>query len=165
MLVVGGGQIVDTIRDLDILHGLGQEVAHSLAIRAMDLTAHLTASIVPGLTVVDSMESLQQAWDLQETPIFAPRCFLEMDDETSSDPLPHHWNVTSDSIAARLAVRLGVEELILLKSIDATVGIEDRTQAAARGLVDNAFPDVSRPLSRVSFLNLRSPDAKPTYLH
>jgi hypothetical protein len=49
--------------------------------------------------------------------------------------------VTSDSIAARMAVVLGADRLILLKSIDMPSGTS-WTEAAERGWVDRHFPRV-----------------------
>jgi len=49
--------------------------------------------------------------------------------------------VTADSIAARIAVILGAERLILLKSIDIPPGMP-WTEAAERGWVDRHFPQV-----------------------
>jgi hypothetical protein len=66
--------------------------------------------------------------------------------------------VTSDSIAARLAVRLGAQELLLLKSAPLPPGA-DRAEAARLGLVDPAFPAVARPLRSVRYQHLRDPSA------
>src|SRR5690606_28099411 len=154
-------------------------------------------------------EDLAPAWRRRETPVFAPRRFLDAEDRAAADPLPHRWDVTSDSIAARLAVRLGAVRLVLLKSTAAPPGLDrpgaaalglvdppfphrwavpsdsiaarlavrlgavrlvllkstaappglDRPGAAALGLVDPTFPAASRPIPRVTLVNLRSPGA------
>ena len=163
VLVVGGGAIVDALRRHDQTHRLGEGRSHALALRAMDLTAHLAAAIVPGLVVVDAIDALSPAWDRGQIPVLAPRLVLDEDDRSSASALPHCWEVTSDSIAARLAVLLGASELILLKSVSAPPGL-DRDGAAALGLVDPSFPRASLPIPRVALLNAREPGSRPTPL-
>jgi hypothetical protein len=41
LLVAGGGPVADAVRELDRVHGLGEEAAHWLALRALDVTAEL----------------------------------------------------------------------------------------------------------------------------
>ena len=48
---------------------------------------------------------------------------LEADDDRP-DALPHHWDITSDSLAARAAILAKARELILLKSAD-SAGVTD----------------------------------------
>jgi 5-(aminomethyl)-3-furanmethanol phosphate kinase len=155
-LVVGGGRAADLIRDLDRAHGLGEERSHDLALRALELTAHVLAALLPGLAVVSDLPSLGAVRSAGGMPVLAPRAFLEREEREANTPLPHRWAVTSDSIAARVAERLGAAELALLKSASPPPGI-DRDGAARLGLVDPYFPEASRPLRRVTFLNLRDP--------
>ena len=164
VLIVGGGRAADFVRDLDRSHGLGEEPAHHLALRALDLTAHLLAALFPDLRPTDSVADLDAIWAQSLIPVLAPRRFLDEDEIHSPDPLPHHWDVTTDSIAARVAESLKADELVLLKSAPAPAGI-DREQAAKLGLVDPAFPAASRRLGRVSYQNLRDPLATATPLH
>jgi aspartokinase-like uncharacterized kinase len=118
------------------------------------MTAFALESIVPILRVVDRSEDARTLWLSGRVPILAPRRFLDEDDRLSADPLEHSWSVTSDSIAARVAVRLGAVELALLKSAELPPGT-DRERAAELGLVDPAFPRVSNVLGRVTFENFR----------
>lgn len=69
--------------------------------------------------------------------------------------LPETWDVTSDSIAARVAVASGASELRLLKSIDIPTGTDVAT-AAARGWVDPFFPQAVAGLAKVTWLNPRT---------
>ena len=46
VLIPGGGAAADAVRELDRVHGLGDETAHWLAIRAMTLNAHFLAALV-----------------------------------------------------------------------------------------------------------------------
>jgi aspartokinase-like uncharacterized kinase len=157
VLVVGGGRAADLVRDLDRAHGLGEDRAHALALHALDFTAQVLADLVPGLTVASRLEDLRATWDAGRLPVVAPRPFLAQDDCLSSEPLPHTWDVTTDSIAARLAARLGASELVLLKSAAPPPGL-DCAMAARLGLVDPTFPATARALARVTYRNLRHPD-------
>ncbi|WP_169976570.1 amino acid kinase family protein [Tautonia rosea] len=163
LLVVGGGESVDVIRSLDQTHALGEEVSHHLALRAMDLTAHCLAAILPGLVVADAMTDVPSLWNRNAIPVFAPRVFLDQEDRKTADPLPHCWSVTSDSIAARIATALGAELLVLLKSTDAPLPI-DRSRAATLGLVDPFFPAACRGIPHVSLMNLRDARLQETVL-
>ena len=68
--------------------------------------------------------------------------------------LPHSWDVTSDSIAAHLAGRLGAAELVLLKSALPGDGATPE-ELAATGFVDRHFPQVLGSYA-VRIVNLRS---------
>ena len=62
--------------------------------------------------------------------------------------------MTSDSIAARIAVLLGARRLILLKSVGPSADI-DRGEAARLGLVDAMFPQIASELEVVELVCLR----------
>jgi probable H4MPT-linked C1 transfer pathway protein len=152
-LLVGGGAIVESLRDLDRLHGLGDAAAHALAMRALDLTAHVAAAMAPGrLVVVATPDACEGAWRSGLLPVLAPRAMLP------DDVLPASWDVTSDTIAAHLAVRLGASRLVLLKSAPLPPDFT-RADAARRGLVDPAFPAASAAIPTVLYRNLRDPGA------
>lgn len=153
LLIVGGGKMVDVLRDLDQTHGLDERQAHTLAVQTLDVTARVVASLVPRTRLVDRLEELPDVRD--ETPILVVRRYLDQVDRFGPAPLPECWDCTSDSIAARLADHLGCG-LILLKST-APAEPMSREQAAHAGLVDPLFPRIAARLSSVTVLNLRSP--------
>jgi aspartokinase-like uncharacterized kinase len=160
VLLAGGGRATDFVRAVDQTFALGDLPAHRLALRSLDLTAHVLATLLPDLEVIDERAGLEVVWGRKRTPVFAPRRFLE---ECDSDPLPCTWELTSDSIAARLAVHVGAAELVLLKSTAVPPGT-DRRAAAALGLVDPLFPTASRSLERVLYANLRDDRREPLLL-
>ena len=162
VVIVGGGGAADLVRDLDRIHGLGEGRSHHLALCALDLTARLLAGLMPGFEVVERPDELTSVWDAGRIPILSPRRFLEADVD-SPDPLPHTWDVTTDSIAARVADHLGAAELALLKSAPLPPGT-DRVSAARLGLVDPRFPLVARGLRWVTYRNLRDPSGVATAL-
>jgi aspartokinase-like uncharacterized kinase len=162
-LIAGGGSAVDVLRTLDRVHGLGDVPAHHLALQALDLTATILAALIPGTLVVDRLGALPDAWGARSIPILAPRRSIIEIDRARPDPLPASWDVTSDSIAARLADHLGARCLILLKSAALPNGAS-RGDAARLGLVDPILPATARSIPRIEYLNLREPALEPSLL-
>jgi aspartokinase-like uncharacterized kinase len=163
VLIAGGGPTADVVRAMDRVHGLGERRAHELAIRALDLTAWLLAGILPRTVVVDRLEAFRSVWNLDMRPILAPRRVLQETEDRGPDPLPASWNVTSDSIAARIATHLDASRLILVKSEGLPEGA-GREEAARLGLVDPMFPWIARDLALVELVCLRSPSPRPQVL-
>jgi aspartokinase-like uncharacterized kinase len=142
ILFPGGGAAADVVRDLDSQHRLGAESAHWLALRALTVNAYFLQALLPELPVA--------AWPaVPDRLILEPYAFA-LADESAPGHLPHTWDVTSDSLAARAAYILGAQELLLLKSIAAN-GLTWQA-AASTGLVDTHFPEV---LARMPELNVR----------
>jgi 5-(aminomethyl)-3-furanmethanol phosphate kinase len=153
-LIAGGGPTADLVRTMDRIHRLGAEKSHWLAIQALDLNAHFLASLMPGSVVVEQPESIDECCDRGQIAVLAPRRFLEDIDLGRPDPLPASWDVTSDSIAARIAAGLHASRLVLLKSASLPHGV-NRAEAAWLGLVDPFFPSVASELKIVEYVCLR----------
>ncbi|HMF35856.1 MAG TPA: uridylate kinase [Isosphaeraceae bacterium] len=163
VLIAGGGPFADLIRTMDQTHDLGNQKVHRLAIRSLDLTAQLLAALLPGFAVVHRPEDLWACRNLGQVPILGPGRFLEEVDNRGPDPLGASWDVTSDSIAARIAVLLGAKRLVLLKSIGLSADI-DRGEAARLGLVDAMFPRITSELEVVELVCLRDREPLPRVL-
>jgi aspartokinase-like uncharacterized kinase len=163
VLVMGGGRVADLVRELDSAYRIGEKRSHGLALRALDLTAHMVAALVPCLTVVERPEEVAGAWERGLVPVLAPSWFMENVDRHSPNPLDESWSVTSDSIAARAAELLGADELRLLKSA-APVGLDGRSAASRGGYLDPAFPGASAPFRRLAVVNLRGNPPTTDYL-
>jgi probable H4MPT-linked C1 transfer pathway protein len=110
IVVPGGGPFADAVRDADERLGLGDDAAHWMAILGMDQYAHLLASRLSGAVVVSTREEIDPVLRQRQIPVLAPSRWL-----SSVDPLPHTWDVTSDSIAAWVAGELGADRLLLVK--------------------------------------------------
>jgi 5-(aminomethyl)-3-furanmethanol phosphate kinase len=155
VLIAGGGRAADWIRSLDQIHGLGDVASDRLAVRALDLTAAVLAELLPGSLMVDRLEMLEAARHSQLIAILAPRGVLAEIERCGGNPLRASWDVTSDAIAARIAVHLEATSLVLLKSAPLPEGFT-RQDAATVGLVDPALPSVACSISEVEYVNLRS---------
>jgi aspartokinase-like uncharacterized kinase len=112
LVVPGGGPFADAVRRIDTEHGLSAYASHWMAILALDQYAELLASRIPLSRVVRSAGGALAALATGELPILAPSDWLR-----SADPLPHSWDVTSDSIAAWVAGELGAARLVLIKAV------------------------------------------------
>ncbi|HYV34619.1 MAG TPA: hypothetical protein VE988_02880 [Gemmataceae bacterium] len=156
LIIPGGGPAADMVRHVDALDQLGEQRCHWLALRALTLTAHVLAARLPGGCVIDNLDDRQKAWRRDQMTILDMHAFA-LADEARPDHLPHLWAVTSDSLAARVAIVAGIPELVLLKSCDMPADC-DWQEAARRGFVDTAFPEVlakANPKLRVTTLNFR----------
>ncbi len=154
----GGGRMADAVRDAFGRFDLAEEHAHWLCIRVLGVTAELLARLFPGSVLVRDFAALRATRERKELVVFDPEQYLrEVEPGRSGAPLPHTWDVTSDSIAARLADHLGAAEVVLLKSTSAP----ERTCLhvwAAAGFVDRHFPCAAGRLPAVRAVNLRDPD-------
>jgi hypothetical protein len=100
LIVPGGGICARFIREL----GMGGDAAHWMAICAMEQFGWFISE--KGIT------PLRELHAPQDLAVLLPYFPL-----IQADPLPHTWQVTSDTIAAWVAFSLRLD-LIVLKSVD-----------------------------------------------
>jgi aspartokinase-like uncharacterized kinase len=139
VVVPGGGSFADAVRRADVRFRLGDSAAHWMAILAMDQYGHLLAELARGACLVRSRRELAPG----RLNVLAPSAWLRR-----ADPLPHSWDVTSDSIAAWFARTLHVRRLLLVKHADGYVGPlvgRERVPARRRRLALDAFAGVVDP--------------------
>jgi aspartokinase-like uncharacterized kinase len=110
LVVPGGGAFADVIRDADRRFGLSDDAAHWMAVLAMDQYGHLLASRMTNARLVVRLSDATASLEDGRTPVLAPYQWLR-----EADPLPHSWDVTSDSIAAWVAGQIGAERLLCVK--------------------------------------------------
>lgn len=144
LIVPGGGPFANAVRVVDRRLHLTDDAAHWMAVLGMDQYAHLVASKVHGGVVVATRGEIVEALHAGRLPVLAPFRWLR-----EADPLPHSWDVTSDSIAAWVARQVGARRLVLVKPPGAggaprvgraTTDEETAPGVVARGLVDAYFP-------------------------
>lgn len=113
LVIPGGGGGADQVRDYDRRYGLSDSAAHWMAILAMDQYGLLLEDMIgPGRAVKDFGQAAK-ALEQGLLPILLPHDLL-----AKQDPLPHSWQVTSDSIAAWAAKTAHARDLVLLKDVD-----------------------------------------------
>jgi aspartokinase-like uncharacterized kinase len=158
VIVPGGGSAADLVRTWDRQFALGEQRAHWLALRALALNAHLLASVIPAARVIEHLDNDSGPNGSVLCDILDMHAWAGRDERNNDDHLPHTWAVTSDSLAAHVAIRAQADRLILLKSVAIPENMDWR-HAAQQGLVDQFFPDVIRraPASlKVNAINFRA---------
>ena len=160
LVVVGGGELADAVRVLDQRYGLSSECAHFQAIRAMQVNSYVLCQLCPSLVWIERVRDWQarRSESRERKGILDPEFFLRYDEpRMSGDRLPCGWHVTSDSIAARLAVVVEATELVLIKSTLPGPSPPELTfrQAAKTGFVDQHFCVAAHSIERIRAVNLR----------
>ena len=144
VVVPGGGPFADAVRVAGELTRLTDHAAHWMAILGMEQYARLLAARVRGSHLVERAPEARDALAAGRIPVLAPFRWL-----CEVDPLPHSWDVTSDSIAAWLAGELGAGRLVLVKPAamplaDAVDRHFARALPAGVGVTVVGAPDVHR---------------------
>ncbi|HQN65293.1 MAG TPA: uridylate kinase [Methylophilus sp.] len=136
VIVPGGGLFADAVRDAQKLSKMSDASAHRLAVLAMDQYGLLMASMNPELAIARSeMEIDERTWQHRGI-VWLPSQMVLADDS-----IPQSWDVTSDSIAAWLAEKLGAQHLVLVKSDKPDESELCLRMMTKNGMVDQAFSD------------------------
>ena len=112
VVLPGGGPFADAVREMFKRVKIGDDAAHWMAVLGMDQFAHALAARLPDAALVDGDGGIAAALQANRLPVLAPYRWLR-----DADPLPHSWEVTSDTIAAWLAGALGARRVVLIKPI------------------------------------------------
>ncbi len=126
-MIVGGGVVIDALRELDTCHRLNQCEMHWRCIQALDLTFEIASELTPDFGRIASLaqlrSKLETEFDGKAVRIHWVRIASyycpEFDEGAGDEPkLELGWNTTSDSLALLLASRIRAERCVLLKSCE-----------------------------------------------
>jgi 5-(aminomethyl)-3-furanmethanol phosphate kinase len=135
VVVCGGGPFADAVRAAQKRMGLDEKAADTMALLAMEQYAIAIAALNRRFVVADSRLGIQAALRAEQVPVWAPRRMLR----TAPD-IPASWDVTSDSLSAWLAGRLGARRLLLIKRGRQATGNLTAQALSRDRVVDAAFP-------------------------
>ena len=135
IIVPGGGLFADAVREVQQLTNINDAVAHQLALMAMDQFGLLLASMNAGLVTASSeLEIAELGWQ-HRAMVWLPSQMILADHS-----VPKNWQVTSDSISAWLANKLGAEQLMLVKS-KSLIPYQKKQSNPPQQLVDDELID------------------------
>ena len=113
VIVPGGGEFADVVRDFNRIFHLSDQVAHKMAILGMDQFGLFLSDITPKSRTISKFDEVPECSASKSVPIFLPSKLI-----FEKDPLENSWDVTSDSIAAYIAAQLNASKIILATDVD-----------------------------------------------
>jgi dihydroneopterin aldolase len=132
IVVPGGGPFADRVRDAQRYMRFDDAAAHRMALLAMEQYAIACAWFPDALLVSDEAQ-LRLIGEGRMAFWLPTRMAL------AADELPENWQVTSDSLAAWLAMRLDAPALVIVKSVDAKIDPITADALVEREIVDPLF--------------------------
>ena len=132
--VPGGGPFADAVRAAQRRWRFSDEVAHVMAIGAMDQFGYVLCGIETGSLPCSTLQQIEEAWAGSRLPVWLPAHLM-----MRAPQLPRNWSVTSDTISAWLARALGASGLLLVKSCDLPSDCQNHALLAARGVIDSSL--------------------------
>lgn len=151
LVVVGGGGLVDAIRELDANRPGDPVETHWLCVDLLGMTFRLMSTWFPW-PIITTREQLQhglsRGFSDHSPTLVAVHSFYRRDQDDENKTLPQNWQTTSDAIAALLALRVDADELVILKSceIAPSLRIDELT---ARGILDEAMPAIAPSIRKI----------------
>jgi len=138
VIVPGGGVFADQVRSTQKIWQYDDQTAHYMAILAMQQMALLFKGLCSDLRLVNEVEAISHALYQKKVVVWSP-----LATELDAGKIKANWDITSDTLAAWLAVQLSAERLILVKSAQLP---ENATleQLSEQTIVDKAFADFAQ---------------------
>jgi 5-(aminomethyl)-3-furanmethanol phosphate kinase len=136
VLVPGGGPFADAVRTAQPPMGFGDGTAHRMALLAMEQYGLALAALDDRLVPADDEDAIHDGLRQRRVPVWMPSTMAR-----GASDIAESWDVTSDSLAAWLARRLGARRLVLIKQV-AVDGAASIAVLSERGIIDPALRGV-----------------------
>ncbi len=147
VVVPGGGPFAETVRNAQPQMGFDDRAAHEMALLAMDQYGCALANLGAGLQLAASATAIRRVLLGGGVPVWSASPMLR-----HAKDVPWSWDVTSDSLAAWLAGKIGAKRVLLVKHVEPPAGPLRAADLVAEGLVDRAFPGFLRASGARAFI-------------
>jgi dihydroneopterin aldolase len=134
VIVPGGGAFADAVRAAQVQMGFDDRAAHRMGLLAMEQYGCAIKSLHEALSLADSLDSIRRGLADGQVPVWLPTPMA-----MGAADIPQSWDVTSDSLAAWLAGKIGAARLVLVKQVALAQGTARVADLAERNIVDAAF--------------------------
>lgn len=167
VLLAGGGSLVDQVRQWHVINPMEDAAAHWMCVDLLTATAQLLHARLPEIPLIEDDHQLRESMGIRGRTIFGPAKWMRHSEpKLPGTRLPATWEVTSDSIAARLAVVLEAEELVLIKSKLPENGADGGIRAlSAAGYIDPMLANLVEKSPPIRLVNLRKKTHPELVLH
>lgn len=135
ILVPGGGPFAEAVREIQQQWRFADGTAHRMALLAVDQYGWMLAGMDPRLVIAQARDELLTHLRAGHVPVWLPSRMAG-----AREDIPASWQITSDSLAAWLALELGAPRLLLIKAVAPDRGKVGAEELSARGIVDATFP-------------------------
>jgi aspartokinase-like uncharacterized kinase len=135
VIVPGGGPFAELVRVSQRYWRIDDSTGHFMALLGMEQYGLMMAGLRPDLVPTECETDLFRVLKRAGVPIWLPTFMVSTDDS-----IAHSWDVTSDSLAAWLARRIGAGRLLLVKSTSLSAREMSAEALSQGGVVDAAFP-------------------------
>jgi len=135
VIVPGGGPFAEQVRISQHCWHIDDSVVHVMALLAMEQYGFMMSGIRNDLVPVECETDIFRVLKKAGVAIWLPTFMV-----TNEEAIEHSWDVTADSLAAWLAMKIGASRLLLVKSVrlgERRISAEELSQ---QGIVDVAFP-------------------------
>jgi 5-(aminomethyl)-3-furanmethanol phosphate kinase len=147
VVVPGGGPFAEAVRAAQPRMGFDDRAAHEMALLAMEQYGCALASLGTGWRVAASAAAIRDVLREGRVPVWLPTAMLR-----DANDVPWSWDVTSDSLAAWLAGRIGAKRVLLVKQLEPPPGRLHAAALVADGIIDPAFPRFLRASGVQAFI-------------
>jgi aspartokinase-like uncharacterized kinase len=134
VIVPGGGPFADGVRLAQTRMGFDDGAAHHMALLAMEQYGRALVSLNKVFSPAASVDTIRRDLVASRVPVWMPAQMV-----LGATDIAQSWEVTSDSLAAWLAVTIGAHRLFLIKHAELRSGRARFEELAATGIIDQAF--------------------------
>ncbi len=144
VIVPGGGAFADQVRDLQLQWKFSDAIAHRMAILAMHQYGLMLAGLSSQFDCLETVQDIkEQLYQTSSSIIWLPS-----HEELQQDQVVASWDVSADSLAAWLCVKLNADRLILIKAADMLEHQDDSIETLQHAnIVDRAFKQMMETVS------------------
>jgi dihydroneopterin aldolase len=127
--------------------GFDDRAAHEMALLAMEQYGCALVSLGKGLTLAASAIAIRRVLRAGGVPVWSATAMVR-----AAEDIPCSWEVTSDSLAAWLAGKIGAPRVLLVKHVEPPAGPLRAADLVADGVVDPAFTRFLRASGAQAFI-------------